>query len=126
MIRLTKLALQRPVTVILCLVTIAYFGFQSLIGARMELIPEMELPMLLISTIYAGAAPDDVEELITTKEEDALATLGSVDTIQSYSMENMSLIMVQYQYGYGVYRFEKGGGQCKEQSAGGRGRAQHY
>ena len=30
--------------------------------------------MLLISTIYAGAAPDDVEELITTKEEDALAT----------------------------------------------------
>ena len=43
MIRLTKLALQRPVTVILCLVTIAYFGFQSLIGARMELIPEMEL-----------------------------------------------------------------------------------
>ena len=42
MIRLTKLALQRPVTVILCLVTIAYFGFQSLIGARMELIPEME------------------------------------------------------------------------------------
>ena len=50
MIRLTKLALQRPVTVILCLVTIAYFGFQSLIGARMELIPEMELPMLLIST----------------------------------------------------------------------------
>ena len=63
MIRLTKLALQRPVTVILCLVTIAYFGFQSLIGARMELIPEMELPMLLISTIYAGAAPDDVEEL---------------------------------------------------------------
>ena len=40
MIRLTKLALQRPVTVILCLVTIAYFGFQSLIGARMELIPE--------------------------------------------------------------------------------------
>ena len=73
MIRLTKLALQRPVTVILCLVTIAYFGFQSLIGARMELIPEMELPMLLISTIYAGAAPDDVEELITTKEEDAQA-----------------------------------------------------
>ena len=99
MIRLTKLALQRPVTVILCLVTIAYFGFQSLIGARMELIPEMELPMLLVSTIYAGAAPDDVEELITTKEEDALATLGSVDTIQSYSMENMSLIMVQYEYG---------------------------
>ena len=99
MIKLTKLALQRPVTIILCLVTIVYFGFQSLMGARMELIPEMELPMLLVSTVYAGAGPDDVEELITTKQEDALATLSSVDTIQSYSMENMSLLMIQYEYG---------------------------
>ena len=97
MIKLTKLALQRPVTIILCLVTIVYFGFQSLMGARMELIPEMELPMLLVSTVYAGAGPDDVEELITTKQEDALATLSSVDTIQSYSMENMSLLMIQYE-----------------------------
>ena len=99
MIKLTKLALQRPVTIILCLVTIVYFGFQSLMGARMELIPEMELPMLLVSTVYAGAGPDDVEALITTKQEDALATLSSVDTIQSYSMENMSLLMIQYEYG---------------------------
>ena len=35
MIKLTKLALQRPVTIILCLETIVYFGFQSLMGARM-------------------------------------------------------------------------------------------
>ena len=93
MIRLTKLALKRPVTIILCLVTIVYFGFQSLMGARMELIPEMELPMLLISTVYAGASPDDVEELITSVQEDALSSLSSVDTIQSYSMENISLMM---------------------------------
>ena len=99
MIRLTKLALRRPVTIILCLVTIAYFGFQSLVGARMELIPEMELPMLLVSTVYAGASPDDVEELITSVQEDALSSLSSVDTIQSYSMENISMIMVQYEYG---------------------------
>ena len=99
MIRLTKLALKRPVTIILCLVTIVYFGFQSLIGARMELIPEMEFPMLLVSTVYAGASPDDVEELITSVQEDAMSSLSGVDTIQSYSMENVSIIMVQYEYG---------------------------
>ena len=99
MIRLTKLALKRPVTIILCLVTIVYFGFQSLMGARMELIPEMELPMLLISTVYAGASPDDVEELITSKQEDAVSTLSGIDTVQSYSMENVSVVMIQYEYG---------------------------
>lgn len=55
MIRLTKLALRRPVTIILCLITIAYFGFQSVMGMKLELTPEMEMPMLIIATVYPGA-----------------------------------------------------------------------
>ena len=85
MVQLTKFALKRPVTIILCLVTIVFFGFQTLMGAKVELIPEMELPMLLVSTVYAGASPDDVSELITTKQEDAIASLSDIDTVQSYS-----------------------------------------
>ena len=42
MVALTKFAIKRPVTIILCLVTIVYFGFQSLTSTRMELTPEME------------------------------------------------------------------------------------
>ena len=49
MIRLTKLALRRPVTIILCLITIAYFGLQSVMGMKLELTPEMEMPMLIIA-----------------------------------------------------------------------------
>ena len=99
MVALTKFAIKRPVTIILCLVTIVYFGFQSLTSTRMELTPEMELPMLLISTLYAGASPDDIEELITNEQEDAISSLSGIDTVQSYSMENMSIVMVQYEYG---------------------------
>ena len=99
MVQLTKFALKRPVTIILCLVTIVFFGFQTLMGAKVELIPEMELPMLLVSTVYAGASPDDVSELITTKQEDAIASLSDIDTVQSYSMENVSVVMIQYNYG---------------------------
>jgi len=55
MIRLTKLALRRPVTIILCLITIAYFGLQSVMGMKLELTPEMEMPMLIIATVYPGA-----------------------------------------------------------------------
>ena len=66
MVNLTKFAVRKPVTIIMCLLTIAYFGIQSLMGTRVELTPEMELPMLLISTVYAGASPDDIKDLITT------------------------------------------------------------
>lgn len=99
MVNLTKLAVKRPVTIIMSLLTIFYFGVQALMGTKMELTPEIELPMLVISTIYAGASPEDINDLITTKQEDAISSLDGVDTVQSYSQENVSIITVQYEYG---------------------------
>lgn len=102
MVNITKFAVKRPTTIILCLITIFFFGIQSLLGTKVELTPEMELPMLVISTVYAGASPDDINELITMKQEDAITSLDGVDTIQSYSQENVSVIMVQYEYGTNI------------------------
>ena len=99
MVNLTKFAVRRPVTIILCLITIAYFGIQSLLGTKVELTPEMDLPMLVIGTVYAGASPEDINDLITTKQEDAISSLDSVDTINSYSKDNVSIVLVQYKYG---------------------------
>lgn len=63
MINITKFAVGRPATIVLCLLTIAYFGIQSLMGTSIELTPEMGLPMLVVGTVYAGASPDDIQEL---------------------------------------------------------------
>ena len=71
-------------------------------GTRVELTPEMELPMLLISTVYAGASPDDIKDLITTKQEDAISSLDGVKDVYSYSQENVSIIMVEYEYGTNI------------------------
>ncbi len=62
MIGLTKFSLRRPVTVILALFTIAYFGIQGLMGSKVELTPEMEMPVLIAYTVYAGASPDDIND----------------------------------------------------------------
>jgi len=102
MVQLTKLAVKRPVTIVLCLITIVYFGIQSLLGARIELIPDIELPMLVMSTVYPGASPDDINELITSKQEDAIASLSGVDTVQTYSIVNVAVVLVQYEYGTNI------------------------
>ena len=96
MINLTKFAVKRPVTVILCLITIAFFGIQSVLGMKVELTPEMEMPMLLIVTAYGGASPEDINDLIVTKEEDAISSLDAVDTVMCYAQENVAIVMVQY------------------------------
>ena len=99
MVNITKFAVRRPITIVLCLITIAYFGVQSLLGTKLELTPEMEMPMLVIATVYAGASPEDVNDLITVKQEDAISALDGVDTVQSYSQENVAVVLIQYEYG---------------------------
>ena len=96
---LTKLALRRPVSAVLLIIMIIIFGFTSFGDLEQELTPEMETPMLMIMTLYSGAGPEDVEDLVTSPLEDAIASLSDVKTVTSRSAENQSMIMIQYEYG---------------------------
>lgn len=99
MINCTKFALKRPVTVLLALVTLVFFGMQSVFGSKIELTPEMELPVMLIATVYPGASPEDANELIGKKVEEAVASLSGISEIDTFAMENVSVAVVQYNYG---------------------------
>ena len=57
---ITKFVLKRPVTAVLAVLCLLVFGLSSVLSSKMELIPEMNYPMLLISSTYAGASPEDV------------------------------------------------------------------
>lgn len=96
---LTKAVLKRPVTTILVVLCLIVFGIQSVLGAKMELMPSMDMPMLIISTIYPGASPEDVNDLVTTEIEDNIGSLSGIKNVQSTSMENVSIVIVQYDYG---------------------------
>ncbi|MDO5408310.1 MAG: efflux RND transporter permease subunit [Eubacteriales bacterium] len=96
---LTKSVLKRPVTTILAVLCLIVFGLQSVLGAKLELMPTMDMPMLIISTVYPGASPEDVSELVTTEIEDSIGSLSGIDTVQSVSLENVSMVVIQYDYG---------------------------
>lgn len=101
---LTKLALRRPVAIIVCLIALVVFGFSSLLGTPLELTPSMSMPMMIISTVYPGAGPEEVDDLVTSKIEDAVGTLSGLKTIQSISSENMSMVMLELEYGTNMDR----------------------
>ncbi|MDE6213971.1 MAG: efflux RND transporter permease subunit [Lachnospiraceae bacterium] len=96
---LTKLALKRPVSMALVILALVVFGLSSIPGFQLELTPDMELPMLLVYTIYPGADPESVEELVTKEIEAAGSEQSGVNTYTSQSAENMSMVMFQYDYG---------------------------
>lgn len=99
---LTKLALKRPVSALLIVLALFVFGIGSVFGFKMELTPDMEMPMLFVMTIYQGGDPETTEELVTKIIEDAGKTLSGVDSVTSQTTENSSFVMFSYEYGTNI------------------------
>ena len=95
----TKYSLQHPVTTVMALLCLVVFGISSVFSAKLEQMPDMETPMLIIMANYSGAGPEDISELVTEPIEDAIGTLEGVDTISSTSSDGRSMVMLQYDYG---------------------------
>lgn len=96
---LTKFVLKKPVTTVLAILCLIVFGIFSVFKSPLELMPDMNMSMMIVMTVYAGASPDDVSELVTKPIEDKASTLSGLDTISSRSRENMSIVILQYEYG---------------------------
>ena len=96
---ITRLALRRPVSCALIILSLIVFGVSAIFGFRMELTPDMEMPVLLVMTTYPGADPESVEELVTKEVEDAGSLMSGIESVISQSSENYSMVMFQYAYG---------------------------
>ena len=99
MSKLTKTVLQRPVAALVIVASLIIFGVQSIMGMNLQLTPDMDMPVMLVMTIYPQAGPEDVERLVTQEIEDGLGTLSGLKNVYSSSQENMSMVMFSYEYG---------------------------
>ena len=97
-IGLTRLSLKRPVSTLLLVLALVVFGFSSLMTLRLELMPDMDMPIMMVMTVYPGADPESVEALVSGEIEGQVASLSGVDSVMSYSQENVSMVLLQYDY----------------------------
>lgn len=99
MSKLTKTVLQRPVAAMVIVASLIIFGINSILGMNLQLIPDMDMPVMLVITTYPQAGPEDVERLVTKEIEDELGTLAGLENVYSSSMENVSMVMFSFEYG---------------------------
>lgn len=99
MIQITKYVLKRPITTLMCILCLIFFGYSSVTNATLELSPDMDMPMLLVMTTYQGASPEDMNELVTKEIEDSVSALSGLKSITSNSSEGSSMILLEYEYG---------------------------
>lgn len=96
---LSKLSVKRPVTTAMVVLVVVLLGLISLSGLPIDLMPEIEIPVAIVMTSYSGAGPQEVENLVTDRIEDAIATVSNIDTINSMSSEGSSIVIAQFNTG---------------------------
>lgn len=92
-----KFSVKKPMTVFVVVVVIIALGIASTINMTPDLLPSIDLPYVVVMTTYPGATPEEVEETVTKPLEQSLATLENLETIQSISNANYSLIMLEFE-----------------------------
>ncbi len=99
---LTRLALRRPVTLIMVLVSILLLGAVSVSRLRLDFLPQKDFPFIAVFIPYPGGLPEENERLIVRPVEEVLATLGGVRGIFSYSDSDQVQIGVEFDWGRDV------------------------
>jgi len=96
---LPKFAVKRPVTVSVIFIIMILFGIYSLFDLPIDLMPEIEFPAVSVIVTYRGAGSEEVEEKVSKVLEGALSTVSSLKEISSRSMENLSTVNLEFNYG---------------------------
>lgn len=94
-----KTAIRRPVTIFMLILCVLLFGVMAIFNMPVALLPDMNMPMLTVVTAYPGASPEDVEEDLTVVLEKELKTLSGLNSIQTYSLDNVSAILLEFEFG---------------------------
>ncbi|MBL7864544.1 MAG: efflux RND transporter permease subunit [Cyclobacteriaceae bacterium] len=96
---LTEISIKRPSVILVIFMILMLGGAYCYSTLRYELLPPMEVPTLVITTPYPGAAPTEVEQSVTKKIEDVVSSLDRVKSVLSQSYEGVSVIIVEFSTG---------------------------
>jgi len=92
--RIINYLIDRKLLVNLLVVVILLVGLMSVITMNRQQIPDVNMDMVTVTTIYPGASPSDAEELISIPIEKKLRSVSDVKKVRAYNVDNVSLIVV--------------------------------
>ncbi len=96
---LSEFSVNRKVTITMLTILVIILGIVAYRQLGLEMMPDIDYPIVTIVTVYPGASSEDIEETITKPVESSIAAVKHVKTIKSESKENFSIITVEFEWG---------------------------
>ena len=91
-----KIAINRPITSLMYVITLVIFGYMSFKSMPSALFPNIDFPIVTIKTIFPGVESTTIESQVTEKIEEAVSRIGGVDVITSTSSDGISVVIVKF------------------------------
>jgi hydrophobic/amphiphilic exporter-1 (mainly G- bacteria), HAE1 family len=96
---LSDVAIARPVFTAMMAAALFVFGWLGYRDLAVDQFPPVDFPILLVQTVYPGAAPEDIERDVTKPIEDAVASTPGIDLLQSVTRDSVSVVVVRFSLG---------------------------
>lgn len=97
--KIIDISTRRPVTIAMFTLAVVLFGVVSLFRLKVNLLPDLTYPTLTVRTEYPGAAPAEIENLITKPIEETLGVVKSVNRVSSISRSGQSDVILEFAWG---------------------------
>jgi len=96
--RIVELSLKRRVTVAMAALAVSLFGVVAFSRLPIDLLPDISYPSLTVETRFPGAAPAEVESLLTRPVEEAVGVVAGVQRISSVSRPGLSQVTLEFDW----------------------------
>jgi HAE1 family hydrophobic/amphiphilic exporter-1 len=95
---LSDFSIRRPVSTVVIVIALMCLGLLALQKLRVNNIPDVEMPVMVVTIPYPGASPETVEREIVNRIEKALQSIPQVYQIRSTSAESQATIVIQFNF----------------------------
>lgn len=93
----TQVSLRNPVFATMVMVAFVVLGIFSFQRLQVDQFPNIDFPVVVVTTAYPGASPEIVESEVTKKVEEAVNAVAGVNTLTSRSYEGSSIVIIEFQ-----------------------------
>lgn len=94
--KITNLAIRYRPSIAILTILLTLGGLTSYVTIPKESFPSIEIPNIVVTTIYPGASPDDIESLLTEPIEREIQSVNGIKEIRSTSVEGVSTVIVEF------------------------------
>lgn len=103
---LSKIAVERPITLLMTTLIFVGFGIYGLQNLRLNLYPDVSFPTITVYTSYEGVAPEDIETLVSRPIEESVGSISGIRRIRSLSSQGASVVKLNFNWGTDLYEAE--------------------